>query len=544
MASNWRHGVKGSDVHSTTGNDLVDFYTMLNRGLSKDKIESSVMKIMSTDNQEIKKNLMILAFQTRDIRGVGKGERDLFFNIIKLDVMKDMVSKCLSLIPEYGRWDDLFQPEIFAMHKNQILGIVKTQLETDEKNLKEDKPISLLAKWLPREHKSTPEDIVIALANHITGFTEKKSLMYYRKRVSALNKKINTVESMMCSKHFADIDPEKVSGRAKKNYSKAFLNLPVKNSNKFGRKQVSILPDRIECAEHFKTFNSRAAKGEVKMKGANVVYPHELVAKILDSSNDFSEPELDAIEGQWCSIVEDMRVHCPMLKNFLAMIDCSGSMMGIPIQVSIALGLLIAELNTGPFKNTVMTFDSTPTLLKFTTTGLVNRIREIRHLAQGLSTDFQAAYNLIIKHFIEFGRFSDVTLVVLTDMGFDQACGAGQANYITGNVNTCAVKTKAIESHIQIARRAFVMQSELINGDGQGCKPPQIVIWNLRETYSDFQATSEECGVMNMSGWSPSILKVLGSQGFADAASMNTPVTALKAILDNPCYDKVRSALA
>ncbi len=540
MSSTWTHGVKGSDVHSTTGSVLVDLYTMLNRGLSADTIESSVTSIMSMDNNDIKQNLMILAFQTRDIRGVGKGERDLFFNIIKLDVMKDMVSKCLSLIPEYGRWDDLFQPEIFAMHKDKILNLVKTQLEADEKNLKEDKPISLLAKWLPREHKSTPEDIVIALANYITGFTEKKSLMYYRKRVSALNKKLNTVEIMMCSKHFADIEPEKVTGRSTKLYTKAFLNQPVK---KHGRKEISILPDRIECAEHFKTYFSRAAKGEIKMKGANVVYPHELVANILDSSNDFSEAELDAIEGQWRSIVEDMRVHCPMLKDFLAMIDCSGSMSGIPMQVSIALGLLIAELNTGPFKNTVLTFDSTPTLLKFTTTGLVNRIREIRHLAQGMSTDFQAAYNLIIKHFIEFGKFSDVTLVVLTDMGFDQACGAGQLNYYTGNFNTCAVKTKAIESHIQIARRAFVKQSELINGDGQGCKPPQMVIWNLRETYSDFQATADEEGVMNMSGWSPSILKVLGSQGFADAASMNTPATALKAILDNPCYDKVRNAL-
>ena len=542
MSSMWTHGVKGSDVHTTTGNKLVDLYTMLNRGLSADTIESSVTSIMLMDNNDIKQNLMILAFQTRDIRGVGKGERDLFFNIIKLDVMKDMVSKCLSLIPEYGRWDDLFQPEIFAMHKEKILNLIKTQLEADEKNLKEEKSISLLAKWLPREHKSTPEDIVIALANHITGFTEKKSLMYYRKRVSALNKKLNTVEIMMCSKHFADIDPEKVTGRSTKLYTKAFLNQPVKK--KHGRKEISILPDRIECAEHFKTYFSRAAKGEIKMKGANVVYPHELVAKILDSSNDFSEPELDAIEGQWRSIVEDMRVHCPMLKDFLAMIDCSGSMMGIPIQVSIALGLLIAELNTGPFKNTVMTFDSTPTLLKFTTTGLVNRIREIRHLAQGTSTDFQAAYNLIIKHFIEFGKFSDVTLVVLTDMGFDQACGAGQSSYYTGNFNTYAVKTKAVESHIQIARRAFVMQSELINGDGQGCKPPQMVIWNLRGEYSDFQATADEDGVMNMSGWSPSILKVLGSQGFEAAAAMNTPATALKAILDNPCYDKIRHALA
>jgi hypothetical protein len=49
---------------------------------------------------------------------------------------------------------------------------------------------------------------------------------------------------------------------------------------------------------------------------------------------------------------------------------------------------------------------------------------------------------------------------------------------------------------------------------------------------------------MNMSGWSPSILKVLGSQGFAAAATTNTPATALKMILNNPCYDKVRNALA
>ena len=43
-----------------------------------------------------------------------------------------------------------------------------------------------------------------------------------------------------------------------------------------------------------------------------------------------------------------------------ALVDVSGSMAGVPMEVSIALGLLVSDLADAPFKHRVLTFESQP----------------------------------------------------------------------------------------------------------------------------------------------------------------------------------------
>jgi hypothetical protein len=49
-------------------------------------------------------------------------------------------------------------------------------------------------------------------------------------------------------------------------------------------------------------------------------------------------------------------------ERILPVCDVSGSMMGLPMDVSIALGLYISERNEGIFKDAFMTFSKTPTM--------------------------------------------------------------------------------------------------------------------------------------------------------------------------------------
>jgi hypothetical protein len=93
-----------------------------------------------------------------------------------------------------------------------------------------------------------------------------------------------------------------------------------------------------------------------------------------------------------------------------------------------------------------------------------------------------------------------------------------------------------VESHVEIARRAFVKHGELLHGDGNGWAAPRIVIWNLAASYADFHATANEDGVVNVSGWSPALLKTLSTCG-ADAL---TPAAMLRAQLQDPRYEPVR----
>jgi hypothetical protein len=360
---------------------------------------------------------------------------------------------------------------------------------------------------------------------------DPKAQEKYRKRVSALNKRLNTVEIPMCAKAFATIEPEKVPGRALKLYNKAFLN---KSTN---RRLVSTDLDRITCAQNFKDHFALAAQGKAKVNGSNTVYPHEMIRYVLEAKD--GDDNLDLIRAMWQSLVQKTKA-AGALSRTLAMCDFSGSMAGIPMEVSMALGILIAECNTGVFANQILTFDTTPTL--HTLTGdssayLYQRVTEVRNLCQGLSTDFQAAYNLVLKtlkdRLVQPGD-EPKDLIVLTDMGWDQASTFGN------NDKYCdAVKTKPEETHIQIARRAFQLEGDKLFGEGNGWKPPRIIIWNLRPTIQEFHCQALETGVIQVAGWSPSLLQLLTTKG-ADAM---TPTAMLRAQLDDDRYTPVHNAV-
>ena len=521
-------GVKGSDVYNTTGSTLLDLSTMLNNGLSKDIIKRELQKVFETGTQKDKIDAFVLAFQTRDIRG-GKGERDLFYHIFEtlLLLNPEATEATIPLIPEYGCWRDIFK----LFHLTNFTSLVTNQLHQD---LIANKP-SLLAKHAPREHNKKDKPLASILANAMFP-NEPNALKFYRKTLSKLNKRLNTVEIAMCAKNFASIDPSNVPGRALKLYTKAFLNKPVHSY--YGRRAPSMDLDRITASQNFTDYFALASKGLRKVNGANTVYPHELVEKVL--CNDYID--FDAIEAQWLSIVRPIK-EAGIFNHTLAMCDFSGSMSGNAMHVSMALGLIIAECNTGIFKDHILTFDSTPTLHKFEATTFVGRVDEIKDLAQGVSTDFQAAYNLILSKLKDMAVCvgqEPKDLIVLTDMGWDSACGFDESGTYTNNQYKYAVNTQNVETHPQIARRDFQLAGEQLFGQGNGWLAPRIIIWNLRTELKEFHTTTLEQGILQVSGWSPSLLKVLIKKG-VDAM---TPQAILRAQLDDERYDPVRSAVA
>jgi len=210
------------------------------------------------------------------------------------------------------------------------------------------------------------------------------------------------------------------------------------------------------------------------------------------------------------------------------MCDFSGSMDGLPKMVSLALGLLIAEVSG---TNKILTFDSEPKWHTFEPAhNLYQKVASIGDIGQGLSTDFQKAMDLVLTDIKERRcRPEDVVkdLIVFTDMGWDQACSEG--NSYRNNV-----KTAVWQTHIQMIRENFRRAGE--NLHGVPFQPPRIIIWNLRAEYSDFHARADEEGVVMLSGWSPALFKVLQEKG----VEVLTPYAALRLQLDDPMYQPVR----
>lgn len=576
-------GVKGSDVYTSLGlgNFMVALSSLLVRGVDVHTVEENVNKILECvlddpREPEVVEELFVLAFQTRDIRG-GKGERDASRHVFEALLNSPLTSSIgldlLDLIPEYGCWQDLFKLSPIA--SSRIKEIVKGQIEQDElalsrfsqepvwgwggqepENMKPHTPkLSLLAKWMPREGQPGASEMAALL---VPGTMFQGARMkQYRKRLSALNKALKTVEVPMCAKQWSHIVPAAVPGRAAKKYVKAFLN--EKGTTRKGQVAAAGVlrhpdnQDRMECRQHFQEHFSKTASGEVKAKGADTLFPHEVVKKAFSllNGNEYNSDdshaskqdgaEFDHLRGVWRAMVDAAKSGGGLGRS-LAMCDfsgsmtCSGSNGDTPYWVSMALGLLISEVTTEEFKNTFLTFDSTPQIHTLPEGDLFTKLTSFdpSSISQGTSTDFQKAMDLVLARCkaarVKPGQEPE-NLIVLTDMAWDQACGSADNNY--RNV----VKTEGWQTHVEMIREAFKRAGEDMWGEGQGLKMPTIVIWNIASTCQDFHATATTPGVVMLSGWSPSLFKVLQTKGVVQI----TPEEALKIQLEDARYDLVRA---
>lgn len=528
-------GVNGETVYTAdgVGDSRVALFTMLNRDLDPDKMQTAIRQVFVDSEKSgqihMQLDLFLMAFQTRDIRG-GKGEKQLFYTFMKTLYEQDplITTNVVRHIPEYGCWRDMWElmkdvPELSP----KILKVTHDAFMTDRLHLVAGSTgkMSLLAKWLPREGSSY-SDAAKKIADVIypTVTNGKKRMMLYRKEVSAMNKALKTVEINMCNGTWQHIQPEHVPGRCLKNHSKAFYNLEQKGHADTLRYPDST--DRMECRQHFLTWKEELKADTKKAKGADVIMPHELVAQTLQHGR--STDEQDITQAQWNAIREKMEAGGGLGKA-VAMCDFSGSMDGLPKLISLALGILISEVTHPSFKDHILSFDSEPKWHSFAgKPTLQEKLTSIsHHLGQGLSTNFYKACMCIldrmVKHRVPVGEEPE-DLIVLTDMGFDAASTIRYMNH--NDYNAQPYQLEAI-------RTAFKEAGEKVWR--KGWKPPRIVIWNLRAEYDDFHATANQDGVVQLSGWSPNVLKVLEK----GRVEVRTPYEAMRTILDDERYGKI-----
>lgn len=539
-------GVNGAHVYTDegVGHPLVSFSTMLTRGLDDSYIRKAVKKILDRGDKDMIRDLWTLAFHTRDIRG-GKGERDLFYTTVMALIQSlpqdvSTLMQIVELIPQFGCWRDLWtlhqDSSASAELKDAIRNTAYLQLQKDEMAMASGNPVSLLAKWLPREGSKTYRGLATEFAT-VWGNQADRSycLATYRRRISALNKYLKTVEINMCGGTWREIQPGSVPGKNLKLHTKAFLNETCKYRHRTGRRMMvddgelryPDNEDRMECREHFQAHLKKVVEGTATVKGAHTVMPHELVIALRGEDREDSDT-VRMIQAQWESIRRDiLEKGTGQLRRIVPMSDVSGSMEGIPMEVSIALGILISEVNHPAFRDHVMTFHTNPSWVRLPAGGsLFAKDIQMRRAPWGGSTNFKGAMDLILRRMVEHrvpvGEEPE-DLLVLTDMGFDMACSS---------TNT--------QTLLQSFQDSFVREGEKLWGAGNGWKMPRIIIWNLRDQYKDFHAQATTKGVLMVSGWSPAILAALQSP---EGIAAQTPLEGLRAILDAERYDCVREVL-
>lgn len=426
----------GAITNSTSLNNCVDMFFLA--GASRNMSESDIITLFEKAYSEDQDQAFKLLFWARDARG-GAGEKR-FFQLIARHVALEYPKQWDALaihIPKFGYWKDVFAIEQPTINCLNWLAV----------NHFDD---NLLGKWFPRKGKW-----FVAMHKYL-GITPKQ----LRAKLVGMS---STVENDMCKSNWKNIEYSKVPSIAMNKYR-----------NTFSKR------DGIR----FNAFNEAVIDGKAKVN-ASVLFPH-LLYQAINNGEDTT-----AVQAQWQSLPNYME---DSDERIIPVCDVSGSMYGLPMDVSVALGLYIAERNESIFKDAFLTFSETPTMEYVTGDTLATKMASIHDAHWGMSTNLIATFELILDKALEFqvpANQMPTKLLIISDMEFD----------------SCAENTNLDTIIERFEDSDYVL--------------PEIIFWNVNGRLRNVPAKANQPGVGLVSGFSPAILKaILKGKGFSPAELM------------------------
>ena len=512
----------------------------------KGKVESSSPS-ERTEGLQYFKILYKMIGNTRDIID-GKGEYTLTYMMIHswyslFPELALFALKCLvdfgdeGKTHQYGSWKDI---KYFCEYcKKQggaaedhplieyAIELINTQLRLDASQFETEtvKSISLTARWVPRE-KSKFSWLFFALSRHYfsqyieTAKTDRsrrlailKCNTEYRKLISKLNTKLDTLQIKQCGKRWSEIDFNHLTSISGSKQRKALLNIKADNT------QRSEEEDRVECARKFKEHIQKGVRGEVEIKGKRIGMEDftrqalEFVCQrhhgVIDEN---VQAQIDLLNAQW----KNNSTQTGALSKMIAMVDVSGSMSGDPLHVAVALGIRVAEKSS--LGRRIMTFSSAPTWCNLDNiTDFVNMVDVVSQADWGMNTNFYTALMLILEKIKETKLSAEevegMVLAIFSDMQIDFSGNTGLDMFST-------IEQKYAEAGMELHGVPF--------------KVPKVLFWNLRST-NGAPALSTYKNAMMMSGFSPALLNLFCEKGL-EALDSCSPWSLLVQSLENPRY--------
>ena len=449
----------GAVAYETSGKALVDinFKIPSYRGASEDVIVGDFLKAYVEDEELALKWM----FYAGDVRQ-GVGERRLFKVLVKNILPK--YKHLIKLIPEYSRWDIV--TELFGTEaETEAVALIRSQLDEDLKNFKENKPISLLAKWLPSVNTSSAETVKKA------NFLCKALGMHpsqYRKTLSKLRAYSNVIEVKLCSNKWNEINYEAVPSKANLKYKNSFLK-----------------HDEARRRE----FLGKLDKGEVKIN-SGVNFPHDIV-----HSYRSCRARDAALEGLWKNLT-----NIEMTKPLIVVRDGSGSM-GCCIpnssaradDVATALAIYCAERNVSGYKDQFITFSERPKYVKLSDALSLRDKIAICHLEDEVAnTNIEAVFDLLLQTAVNsHAKQNEIPdILIISDMEFD----------------ACATDDRG--SGWRRSLRSTLFEEISKKWETNGLKLPGLIFWNVNSRTNAFPIQENKMGVKLMSGFSANLLKM------------------------------------
>lgn len=484
----------GAVAYRTSGKKLLDlnFAVASLRGASEQTIINKFMDAY-WENPVIAIKWL---FYVRDIRG-GIGERRLFRVVLKhlAQDKPEVIRNIFNFIPEFGRYDDLWGL-LDTNLKNSVVSVITEQLIEDRANMKDNKSISLLAKWMPSENASSKNTQRYAtMIRKGLDMTSKS----YRQMLSQMRKYIDVVECKMSAKQWGEINYEAVPSRANLIYNNAFLR---------------------NDEERRREFLGKLEKGEVKIN-AGTLFPHDIVHKYMSGGYwRQSLGSLDAtLEGLWKALPDTVKRE----DNTIVVADGSGSMtvnIGggtsvTALDVANALAIYFAERSSGEFKDKYITFSSRPQLVDFSNAkSLHDKIQIALRHDEVADTNIEATFDLILRTAVNNNMSQEdmpKNILIISDMEFNSATGWHHPTETL--FNTIA---KKYATH--------------------GYKLPRLVFWNVNSRTGAIPVKENDLGVALVSGFSVNIVNMVMSNKL-------DPYECLLDVLNTERYQVIEDAV-
>ena len=495
----------GALGYATTTHPLLDmnFKVSSFRDRSEQEITEEFIKSFYSDRKYSVKWLFFL----RDILE-GLGERRTFRVCLRYLAISQpqMARAVLDLVPEYGRFDDLLILLDTPLRK-EVSVMLKKQLHKDLQGMREDQPISLLAKWLPSINTSCQETCRLAkmLAEDF-GMSPR----IYRKILSELRSYLNVLEVKITDKKWSEIDYEKVPAKASLKYDKAFERHDAKRREEY-LEQVML--------------------NNVKMNAKGLV-PHEIVHKMLGGNYVYGALQDNKLcEVMWNCMLELGFQNEWGLDDCIVVADGSGSMYTTvsgsnslrAIEVCNALAIYFAQQLNGIYRDKAITFSQTPQFIDLSRGDTLKEKLEIMFAHNEVAnTNIEAVFDLLLRVAVK-GKIPVEELpkqvLIISDMEFDEARG-GYYGY----------------GESSEARDERLFQRIEMKYQRAGYQMPRLIFWNVCGRTDTIPMITGEQGLCLLSGFSQNAMKV-ASQKEID------PYESLLKTLDAPRYDKVEEAL-
>ena len=453
---------------------------------------------------------------TLDIRN-GKGERALFKSYFSalIEINKYYAIQILPYISELGRWDYVFEG-IGTEIEEAVYDFVRAYLMMDIENYNENKPISLLAKWLPSIKTHNKKNyFAIKLAKKLN-LTEKE----YRKILSKLRDRLNIVEKHITNKEYEKINYISVPSKAMVKYRNLFFakdevrfkefieelkaSKKPKYNNLFMNDFVKMYLDNLRKVG-VNYLYGKTIKESYKKSISNLIKglsPRELEEKQILLQNLNNEKNL--INAMW-----KKQTKIEFDKNILVVADTSGSMQGTPFETAVSLAIYISQNNKSEqWRNRFIIFSTNCIKYSYNKNAeFTDILDEIPFIVE--NTNIDKVFKKILTDSLKKNLPQLDEVIIISDMEFD------------------IVQNKNDMSNFKYWKSEFAKYNYEL---------PKIIFWNVARDVESFPVTKLDYGTCLVSGYSKNILKSI-----IDIDEFNPIDVMLKTLEEKNYFEMVRA---